>query len=185
MKKVFLILLLTFYSLSGFAQVTGTFKDPRDGKAYKTVKIGTQTWFAENLAYKPTNGVYTIYNNDSTNFAIYGYLYDWETSKIVAPNGWHLPSKKDWDDLFNYFGGDTEKVFKALINNGSSGFNAKFGGYFGDKFANLDKFAYFWSSTENKLPDVWFIFLSSITNKASVNSTIGIAKFSVRLIKDK
>lgn len=185
MKKVIFILCLTFCYLTGFTQETGTFKDLRDGKVYKTVKIGTQTWFAENLAYQPKSGVYLVYDNDSNNLAKYGYLYNWETSKIVAPNGWHLPSKKDWDELYNYLGGDNKKVYTTLINKGSSGFNAKFGGYYGDKFANVDKFAYFWSSTENKLPDVWFFFLSSVTDKALINSTIGICKFSVRLIKDK
>ena len=68
--------------------VKGTLTDERDGKTYKTVKIGTQTWMAENLNYAYTGVPFIVgdyisdstswcYDNDPANCAKYGRLYTW------------------------------------------------------------------------------------------------------------
>jgi uncharacterized protein (TIGR02145 family) len=149
MEKIILLFGLLTCSLTTFAQEAGTFKDPRDGKVYKTVKIGTQTMMAENLAYKPSSGNYWAYDNDTTNLAKYGYLYDWETAKTIAPAGWHLPTQAEWESLYNYLGGVDKKVFKAVKEGGRSGFNALLCGfrYPNGKFSNIGTHTNFWSST--------------------------------------
>ncbi len=81
------------FRVKGFPKF-GTLTDIRDGKIYKTVRIGNQVWMAENLAYKPIDGNFWVYNNDKTNIEKYGYLYDWQTASTICPNSWHLPSKE-------------------------------------------------------------------------------------------
>jgi uncharacterized protein (TIGR02145 family) len=76
--------------------------DPRDGKIYNTVKIGNQTWMAENLDF--SGGI--CYNNDNSNCDLYGKLYTLNDAKMVCPTGWHLPSEEEWDKMIIYLGGD-------------------------------------------------------------------------------
>jgi len=186
---VTLFAMLSFFGIviTGFSQEAGTFKDPRDGKVYKTVKIGNQTWFAENLAYKPKKGNYFVYMNDQSNAIKYGYLYDWETAKKVVPVGWHLPTKIEWDTLYNYLGADDQKVFTAIIEGGSSGFNALFGGFYlthGAFSYPAGSVASFWSSTTNDAAKIWSFCCYAGSSNAKFNDFTPDCGLSVRLIQD-
>jgi uncharacterized protein (TIGR02145 family) len=80
-----------------------TFSDPRDGQVYRIVKIGDQVWFAENLNYDAEGS--WCYDSDPENCEIYGRLYSWEAGLTACPEGWHLPSEDEWNNLIEFLGG--------------------------------------------------------------------------------
>lgn len=136
---------------------TSSFTDSRDSKIYKTVKIGDQWIMAENLAYKPDKGNFWAYENNESNIAIYGYLYDRVTANNIAPEGWHLPSSDEFIAIRKALGCKRslitylEDIYPKLIDGGSSGLNMLLGGMrtCDGKFMYLGEKARFWTSTNN------------------------------------
>jgi len=123
MRKQFgkIATMLTMLCVAVFAQEKGSFKDARDGKTYKTVKIGTQTWMAENLNYEAKGS--KCYDKKSANCAKYGRLYDWNTAMKVCPAGWHLPSKYEWQILEDFVGGNEVAGKKLKAKSGWNKYN--------------------------------------------------------------
>lgn len=142
-----------------------------DGTTYKSIKIGTQCWMAENLnkgefvevtnqyTYQTNNTTiekYGYFNNES-NCAQYGGLYEWDEmmayttpteSQGICPAGWHIPSEQEWNQLVIHLGGVLE-AGDQLKEGGSSGFEALMAGQRnGESFENLNLNGYFWTSTQ-------------------------------------
>lgn len=183
------------------SKVKGTFTDSRDGKIYKTVVIDTQTWMAENLAYKTNSGCWA-YNNDSNNVKTYGYLYDWETAKTVCPAGWHLPTDTEWTTLTTFLGGESVAGGKlkeigtahwTSPNSGAtneSGFSALPGGYRydGGTFDWVGYYGHWWSSTVDNRYNTYSAWEWSLGYGVSVANSCPYSKgyaFTVRCVKDK
>ncbi len=130
-----------------------------DGNVYRVVKIGEQTWMAENLKTTKYNDDIEIpylydhnelysgnasgycWNSDNINNKDeYGALYNWlvVNSNKVCPDGWHVPTKEEWYELVDYLGGyevagEKMKATEVTLWGGgatnSSGFTALPGGY--------------------------------------------------------
>lgn len=59
-----------------------------------------QRWMTKNMScYVPGS---KCYNDDPANCNKYGRLYDWVAAMQACPEGWRLPSKQDWEDLFDF-----------------------------------------------------------------------------------
>jgi len=113
----------------------GFFIDSRDEQKYKWVKIGNQTWMAENLKFDTENSKCPggMYYWEKLDCELYGRLYDWSAAMEACPNGWHLPSNVEWQELIDFTGGYDVAGKKLIVKNEGGvdeyGFSALHDGY--------------------------------------------------------
>jgi len=107
------------------------FIDSRDKKRYKYVELlDGKKWMAQNLTYTSQNISYKYKNRFDNS---YGIGYDWYNAKKVCPEGWRLPSDKEWRTMISKYGDycgmqDNEQgkeLYKALGVGGATGLNLK------------------------------------------------------------
>lgn len=194
-----------------------------DGNKYHYVTIGSQIWLVENLKtthfsngdpisiVKDNNAWSTLtsaaccfYDNDTINTSTFGYLYNWyavNDSRGIAPDGWRVANKDDWEKLFNYVGGID--VASAMLketgtknwdkpNEGATnkfGFTALPGGtryYNSGVYGYLGYDGYWWTSTESSDLTAWFACMNAETTTAQLGEfSRKKGGLSIRCVKDK
>ena len=197
---------------------------------YETVKIGNQVWMAENLNVshyrngdsipqvqdadkwvKLNTGAWCYYKNNNGNDQVYGKLYNWFTvndTRGLAPEGWHIPTDKEWQELECFLGMSLKDAKKTswrgsiggkLKETGTahwstpnagvtneSGFTALAGGYrsVSGGFGGIGHVASFWSSSADYDENAWFRFLGCSETVVYRNGTNKRFGMSVRCVRD-
>jgi uncharacterized protein (TIGR02145 family) len=223
MKTLHSILLIS--SLLFSACKTELLVDPickdGNGNVYDTVTIGTQTWMKENLratkyndgtpiplvsgndAWKAqTTPAYCFMNNDTANAKPYGALYNWyvvNSSKNVCPEGWHVPSKEEWETLTEYLGGYEVAGGKMKITSteyweepnygadNSSGFSAYPSGFrevYKGTFLALRQSTDIWSSTNYGYDMGIDLSLDAENSRTFITASYRNMGYSIRCLKN-
>lgn len=150
----------------------GYFTDERDGNVYGYLKIGTYTWMAENLRYYFNTdsycdsylscNSYLKRQQDTVYYYKVGLTYSSGQKKKACPDGWHLPSNDEWNDLLASVSTGDLLARDGVWNNvmmsptNASGFtmvatNKDYNGY---QQAGSGNEAQFWSSDERSFEHV-------------------------------
>jgi len=195
-----------------------------DGNIYQTTAIGNQLWTTSNLktilyndgtpiqvvtdntvwADFENKGKYCWYNNDETNKAKYGALYNLNVviSGKVCPVGWHVPIEYDWRELEAYLkqnghAGTEGNALKSAsgwslwadseIGTNDYGFTAYPGGERKETgvFENQGYYGSWWSSTPVYQSNSYYArMLGGISNNIMLHYGTSRDGHSVRCIRD-
>ncbi len=170
-------------------------------QTYDIVKIDTQIWMAENLNYFPGGSTNSwCYEGNNENCDKYGRLYDWATAMAlpgtcnagcnteinpqhrgICPEGWHLPSREEWQTLVDFAGDSSGTKLKSAtgwVNNGLGlivgtddyGFNALPGGFREASFRNAGSYGYWWTTGDSNFAYYW-VMNSAIPNAGEFSYT--------------
>jgi uncharacterized protein (TIGR02145 family) len=210
----------TFESLSFSSNVKKSeFTDPRDGKTYRTVIVGDTEWFLDNLDYDDSDdfggelaleiffakGELPSLKEDDINRNNCGRFYRFNSLKNACPEGWEIPRRDKFVDLFKsvtqrspheWKDLDREIIFKSLCGHGSILELGMCGGYdkpifmgtsaFGGNKPNSKDFiftgnrnGYYWSSTPGSMSNGGAVFIFRGDEKRYLED-VGYGYYAVR-----
>lgn len=196
---------LDYFTVNGVAIVGNSFTMPAENvtvsavfveqsPTFDEVTIGTQTWMSKNLSIDDGGeGIYTRTVNYGQGDVVETY-YTWAAAVRVAASiqGWHLPSKTEFDDLITYnIGSEAGTRLKSTYGWTSGNGTDEFG-FTGlpagsrsssGSFSNFGSRAYFWTATEYISSRSYVRYLSTNESMPSTDYSKGYG-LSVRLIKD-
>ena len=170
---------------------TDKLKDSRDGQTYRTVTIGTQTWMAENLNFKMSDS--DCFENKQKNCDKYGRRYTRNAAMSACPIGWRLPSKFDFVNAAEYYGGVLNddngfswmntgdfipKLLDDVMPEGYYFVNGK------DPNVEWNKGVVLWTSSDDNHQSYYDFSSQKGTVLAMMSRHYAKSKFSVRCIKD-
>ncbi len=189
------------------------------GVEFPSVIIGNQEWMINNLdvdtfrngdnipeaktneewiqAGENKQPAWCYYNNDPA-YRSYGKLYNGyavNDPRGLAPDGWHIASLVEWNQLFEYLGGDkvAGKKMKSTagwFENGNGTNESSFTGLpAGNRdpdgtFDNIGLYGEWWSSSEINAYDAWNSYLSYKNGSAWANLLVKKYGLSVRCLRD-
>jgi len=191
------------------AIVYGYLNDVRDGKTYRTVKIGPQVWMAQNLSYAASGECYMNANDSCYK---YGRLYKWVEAmgaastysdsllnptlprRGVCPEGWHVPSDAEWvrltdTSLVESSAGSQLKsasVWSPGDGADSYGFAMLPAGVhnFNGSFNYAGKYTAFWTATEVSGIYSMYRYFNNGFAGVSRSSDDKYNKYSIRCLQD-
>lgn len=125
--------------------------------AAKRMADGKQ-WTTDNLSVKIAQSY--CYEDAEPKCRQYGRLYTWESAQRACQSlgdGWRLPTDAEWRQMAKRYGGVSEDsddkgkaAYKALLSEGSSGFNALLGGGRSEdgQYKRLEAHGFYWTASE-------------------------------------
>jgi len=157
MRSIILSLLLSITSFSLLAQREFTITDARDNKTYSAIEFEIpleggvsikRSWLTQNSNFETTEGSY-CYVDEPAYCDKFGRLYTYEAAKEACPEGWRIPTRKDWFMLFSLYGG-IGKAGKVLQESGDSPMKILLGGFgYSPEFYNkVGQEGNYWDSSE-------------------------------------